>query len=427
VLRAIGSAYRDAYSGIRPTVWLLAAVSLVNRAGTMVVPFLVLYLTSQKGFTAAAAGGALSIYGVGSVAGSYLGGWLCDRLSPRRVMVASLLAGGAGFLALGSLDRRGPILAMIFGLSLACEAFRPANGVAIAAASAPGRIAQSLALYRLAINLGMTVGPAAGGLLARRSYAWLFRVDAASSIAAGVLLALGLRRASGGPAQAAAARELPAAGARASLLRDGSFVALLLLTLLASTVVMQTFGAWTLTLRDRYHLGEAQVGAVFAISTLLIVLFEMVLVRTVAGRDPLPLIGLGSFLFSAGLALLPLGSSFAFVVGTVVVSTVGEMLLMPLLGAVFAGWGPEESRGEALGLFGLAFALGFVLAPLAGTWIYERLGPATLWYGCGAAGLVSWAGYAALAAFRRRRSGRTGEGREAPAEEGSQPSLASLR
>jgi predicted MFS family arabinose efflux permease len=303
LLRAAATAYRQAYSGINRPVWLLASVSLINRAGTMVLPFLLLYLTTQKGFTTAAAGRALALYGAGGVAGSYLGGWLCDRLAPERVMVASLLLVGGGFLLLGRLEQHAAIETMIFVLSLVGEAFRPANSVAIAAASAPGRIAQSLALYRLAINLGMSVG----------------------------------QRQAAAPARAPL---VPAAGERirnTTLLRDGSFLVLLALTLLMATVYMQTLGAWTLTLVDQYRFSKQQVGIMLSISTLGIVLFEMVLVRALAGHEPLRVIGLGCFLFAAGLALLPLGASFAFVVATTLLWTLGEMLCLPFLGAVFTG------------------------------------------------------------------------------------------
>jgi predicted MFS family arabinose efflux permease len=336
LLRAAATAYRQAYSGINRPVWLLASVSLINRAGTMVLPFLLLYLTTQKGFTTAAAGRALALYGAGGVAGSYLGGWLCDRLAPERVMVASLLLVGGGFLLLGRLEQHAAIETMIFVLSLVGEAFRPANSVAIAAASAPGRIAQSLALYRLAINLGMSVGQAAGGFLANYSYSWLFRIDGATSIAAAVLLLFSFRQA----AAPARAPLVPAAGERirnTTLLRDGSFLVLLALTLLMATVYMQTLGAWTLTLVDQYRFSKQQVGIMLSISTLGIVLFEMVLVRALAGHEPLRVIGLGCFLFAAGLALLPLGASFAFVVATTLLWTLGEMLCLPFLGAGFTG------------------------------------------------------------------------------------------
>jgi len=83
-------------------VWLLAIASLVNRSGTMVLPFMTLFLTEKRGFSVIQAGVVLAVYGMGGVAGTYLGGWLSDRFDPRWVMAVSLVLTGAGFLVLGS-------------------------------------------------------------------------------------------------------------------------------------------------------------------------------------------------------------------------------------------------------------------------------------------------------------------------------------
>src|SRR5580765_6856977 len=103
-MRAVANAYREAFSGLPRPVWLLALVTFVNRSGTMVLPFMALYLTERRGFSATAAGTALGVYGLGSLAGTYLGGWLSDVVAPRRVMALSLLLNGAGFLILGLLS-----------------------------------------------------------------------------------------------------------------------------------------------------------------------------------------------------------------------------------------------------------------------------------------------------------------------------------
>jgi predicted MFS family arabinose efflux permease len=81
-MRRLLAAYREAYSGIPRGPWVLAAVCFVNRCGTMVLPFLALYLTSQRGFSPAGAGMVLSLYGVGSGVGAFYGGRLTDRLGP---------------------------------------------------------------------------------------------------------------------------------------------------------------------------------------------------------------------------------------------------------------------------------------------------------------------------------------------------------
>lgn len=90
--------YKDAYSGLNATVWLLCLVVLINRAGTMVMPFMTLYLTKVLNYGAAEAGLFLGGFGVGAILGSYSGGWLVSRLNSTLVQAFALLVQGSGFL-----------------------------------------------------------------------------------------------------------------------------------------------------------------------------------------------------------------------------------------------------------------------------------------------------------------------------------------
>ena len=128
----------------------------------------------------------------------------------------------------------------------------------------------------------------------------------------------------------------------------------------------------------------------------------MVLVHTLSKRDPLEMVGIGGFFACAGLALLPLGSTFLFAAFTVVVWTVGEMLAIPIASAVVAGRAKEESLGRYMGVYNLTFACSYVAAPLIGTAVYQAWGPRALWYGCGVAGVFIWLGFHGLAVARRR-------------------------
>jgi len=382
--------YREAFSGLPRSVWLLATASLVNRSGTMVLPFLALFLTEKRGFTTTEAGQVLACYGLGGAAGTYLGGWLSDRFDARRVMVASLILTGAGFLILGRLEARWAIFVTIFFLSLVGEAFRPANSSAIAAASPPAVRTKAFALYRLAINLGMSLGPALGGFLAEINYSWLFWVDGATCILAAGFLWTFFR-----PDVPMVSREeaLAAAAAERSPWRDGPFMALAFLMFVLAVVTFQIASTFPLTLRDFHHFSKGEIGLVLGVNTLVIVLFEMVLVHRLSGRDPLKVVAAGSFLFCFGMALLPFGSGFAYVAFTVFVWTIGEMLTFPVLAGAVANRAGEANRGRYMGIFTLSFEGAFVISPLAGTWIYQHFGPRTLWSGCGAVGFVLLAGY----------------------------------
>lgn len=403
---AIRDAYKGAFSGLNGTVWLLAFASLINRAGTMVLPFLALYLTEDQGFSDTAAGQALAVYGLGAVVGSYFGGWLCDRVPPRLIMIVSLVLTAAGFLVLERMDERPAILVTMFLLSVVGEAFRPANFAAVAAVAEPGRITQSFSLIRLAINVGMTLGPAVGGFLALRSYSWLFQIDALTCLSASVLLLVTFR-----PAESAVKSEKEgAADASAGPVRspwgDPFFLALVVLFFVLATVLFQISSTYPLTLRDVYSFSEDTIGVVLAINTFLIVLFEMVIVHAVREWNQLRLAGMGCLLFCVGFGLLPFGAGlslpFAYVAATVVVWSFGEMLSMPISSGLVANRADERSRGRYMGVYLLSFSLAFVVAPLIGTWIYEHLGAPTLWMLCGATGVPLWLGFYGLSVIERR-------------------------
>ena len=394
----VAASYHRAFSGLPRPVWLLSVVTLVNRSGTMVLPFLVLYLPKVLGFSAAAAGRILGLYGLGALAGSYLGGRLSDRLGSRRVLFLSLSLGGLTFLLLGHVRGAAAIGAAVLVLAIVSEAFRPALATALAEVSPSGDRGRAFALNRLAINLGMSFGPALGGFLALHDYRYLFWVDGATSLLASAVLFRAFQGAAGENV------DRPEPAAATSPWADRPFLALCLLMTLYGLVFFQLIGAFPLTLRDRFGLTESWIGISLAVNTLVICLFEMVLVHALRKSDPYRVIGLGSFLMCLGFALLPLGSGWLYVVFTVLVWTVGEMLSLAIISGVVAERAGESGQGRYMGIYSVSFSLAFVLAPLGGTWIYQRFGPEALWYGCGVLGLLLWAAFSALGRFAERRS-----------------------
>ncbi|HMH21027.1 MAG TPA: MFS transporter [Puia sp.] len=183
------SLYRNAYSGLSKSTWLLCLVMLVNRSGTMVIPFMTIYLTSPAmGYSLGQAGLVMGIFGLGAVCGGFMGGKLTDRLGFHKVQLITLSGGGLLFMLLGQMHAYPLICVCTFLLSLVNEAFRPANSTAIAQYSKEENRTRSYSLNRLAINLGWAVGGAIGGVLASINYHLLFWVDGVTNIIAALLL-----------------------------------------------------------------------------------------------------------------------------------------------------------------------------------------------------------------------------------------------
>jgi predicted MFS family arabinose efflux permease len=399
MIRSLASAYRASFAGLPREVWLLSGALLVNRAGTMVLPFLSLYLTQDLGLSAIKTGQIIGCFGVGSMVGSYLGGWLSDRMSPLRVQQLSLFASGAGFLLFSRLQTFTSLAIGIFVVAAVSDALRPALMVSVAHYSPPLGSKRSFALIRLAANLGMGIGPALAGLLAHYGYFWLFVGDAITCWMAGLMLVVvfgaGVR-----PAEEDTDASEPVGR---SPWRDGPFLLFLLLIVILAMTFFQVWTTMPLFLRSFYNISERAIGLLLSINALLIALTEMLVIRAVERLDALRTVGVGALLVCAGLALLPFGPPYSFAVAAMVILTIGEMLAMPISNTVVAERAGRGQTGRYMGIYTLAFSTAFVIGPVAGTAVYERLGPDALWFGIGAIGIFLCLAFSVLSQPLRRR------------------------
>jgi predicted MFS family arabinose efflux permease len=179
---------RGAYGGLSKEVWLLSLMMLINRSGTMVIFFLSVYLNDKLHFTVQQTGVIMACFGGGSLLGTFIGGRLTDKLGYYPVMLWSLTIGGLLFLCIPYILSYPLLCISMFILSCFSESFRPANMTAIAFYSTPETYTRSISLNRLAINLGFSIGPAAGGILAAKNYAYIFQADSFTSLGAALIV-----------------------------------------------------------------------------------------------------------------------------------------------------------------------------------------------------------------------------------------------
>jgi MFS family permease len=382
MIKSIAQLYRRAYSGLPREAWFLFAVNLVNSSGAMVIFFLSLYLTRRLGFTPARAGQALSLYGLGSLAGAYLGGWFSDRIGSTPVQKLSLAVSGGFLIALGQIRSAGGILAVLFVFSVAAGALYPANAASMSRVCPPELQVKGFALNRLANNLGVTIGPAVGGLLALRDYRLLFWADGLTCIAAAALFLVIWKKPEDQLRTVEAKRGPIQPGAARTPWRDGPFLLLMLLVIAWGAVFVQLLATFPLYMRGTYNLAEDQIGRLLAVNTILIVTLEMALMEKIRTRSRTRMINLSFILLGLGFGLMPLGRGFLYAAFTVAVWTFGEILSMPLLTALIAGRAGPETRGRYMGIFSFAFSLAFIVGPAAGAAVYGHLGGNALWFGC---------------------------------------------
>ena len=277
----IGVIYKNAFSGLSRNNWLLGIVMLINRSGTMVVPFMSVYLTKELHYDIAYAGIAMMCYGAGSVAGGYLGGKLSDKLGFYPVMLWTFFCSGLLFLVLGQVKSILLFCIVTFVLSLVAEAFRPANASAIAYYSTPEKRTRSYAIHRLSVNLGWGIGLALGGWLASIDYPLIFWVDGLTSIFAAAFLLLFLKKPGSGHINLAPDVKSRIAD---SAYRDKLFLFFILLVIVYAFCFFQMTTTIPLFYKEIVQLNEKQFGIILSINGIMIGLIEMVLIYQLEGR-----------------------------------------------------------------------------------------------------------------------------------------------
>jgi predicted MFS family arabinose efflux permease len=387
--------------GLPRTVWIVAATSLVNRAGMMALPFLVLYLTRHLGTSVALAGLAVSAYGLGGIVTGPIAGRLCDRLGPFTVMRASLALTGVILMVIPLAHSFGVVVLLVFVWALIADATRPATMSALSSAAAPEQRKAAIALNRLGVNLGMSIGPAVGGFLALVSFPLLFVVDGLTSLAAAGVLSLLLRpedvrlvahasnSASDEDSNGSPVHPSTRPPVHPGVWRDRTALTFLLAMVLVGLVFTQHQGAMSVYLVRDLHYRESFFGALFAVNTLMIVALEVPLNLAMANWPHRRALILGMVLTAVGFGAMGLSKSIAPLVATVVIWTFGEMITFPVGTAYLADLAPRGRMGEYMGAYSSTFSLSVIIGPWAGTAALDRFGGLATWTGILLCGLLA--------------------------------------
>lgn len=387
--------YINAYKGLSPSAWALAFVMLVNRMGTMVLPFMTLYLTEKKNVPIGEAGFVITIYGAGAILGAFLGGKLTDKLGFYFIQLFALVGGGLLFILLGQTQNYWAICIVTFFLSAVNESFRPANSTAIAHFSDEKNRTRSFTLNRLAINLGWAIGGAIGGFVAARSYHLLFWIDGLTNIGAALFLWLMLAPSRMKKKGQQEEQPIETVAKATSAYKDRAFIIFLLMNIIFACCFFQLFTTIPIYFKQDLSMSEEDIGIVMALNGLIITLFEMVIIKKLEGRkSTLYYIMLGCLLTGLSfitLNLLPGMFSLAIIFITIV--TFGEIIQMPFAATYWVSRSNAKNRGQYAGLFTISWALAQIIGPGAASFAAQYWGFSTLWWIVGAICIASIAGY----------------------------------
>jgi predicted MFS family arabinose efflux permease len=389
--------YRNAFGGLSRPAWMMSLVMFINRSGAMVTPFLAVYLTEVLDYSLKEAGMILSIYGLGSVCGSFLGGWLTDRVGHFKVQFLSLTIGGSLYFMLLNLREFEYMAAGVFILSLVNDTLRPANAASISYYARPENVTRAFSLNRMALNLGFSIGPALGGFLAAISYRWLFIADGITCISAGIFFFFYFRNQQGHrpqPKKKKSGQTDQAIPMARSPYRDVPFLIFTVLCCSFAAIFFQFITTLPLYYRQEYNLSETGIGGLLAFNGFIVFMLEMIAVYLIGDKvRKSVLIVTGMLMLGFSFVLLNLNMQLSTLYVAMFLLSLSEILAMPFMATITVERSTENNRGAYMGLYTISFAAAHVVAPYMGTTIASKYGFDTLWWSVGGLAVATAAGF----------------------------------
>lgn len=395
-MKKILKIYVDAYSGLSKESWMLAIVMLLNRTGSMVLPFLGIYLTDKLGYSLKESGIVLSCFGIGSLIGSSLGGYLTDKLGNFKVQALSLLLSVPLFAVLPHFESIEITSIMMLILSLVTMLFMPANSVAITRYARKENITRAFSLNRMAVNLGFSFGPALGGFLSTYSYALLFYVNAGAALFAGIaFIAFFYNRKERNTDEdlKPQKQDSPVLKER-NAYTDWPFWIFTIFAATFSIGFFQILNTLPLFYKTVANLTSSEIGILMGFSGFCVFAFEMLLVHWAEKKFTIiEILFYGAIVTGISYSIFGFTHYLPFMFCAIFLMSIGEMLVLPFLSTVTALRAGVKNKGAYMGINGLSGALAFIVSPSIGTIIATKYNFEILWFGTAISLLLTAIGF----------------------------------
>ncbi|HOG46092.1 MAG TPA: MFS transporter [Anaerolineae bacterium] len=398
---------RQAAAGYPRPFWFLFWGTLISSAGnSMVWPFMTIYMRQRLGIPLTTVGLLFSLNFVAGLVATSFAGPAIDRFGRKGAMLLSLAVTCGYLLALTRVASLGwwAVLLMVNG------AFGPLFNIgsnAMIADSVPQeQRTEAYALLRMISNLGVAIGPSVGGLVTAVSYTLAFFIAAGATAIFGLLILLFVPESI--PQGAQGIPSATAVGGYGPVLRDRpflAFVAALTLVNMAYSLIIALLPVYA---KEHYGMPESRYGLIMATNAAMVVLFQFAVTRITRRHADLPVLALGSLFYALGVGSVAWGWGFATFLVSMIVLTIGELIISPTATALTARLAPADMRGRYMSLYGLTWGLGYGIGPALGGMLSDHIAPRAIWYGGLAMGLVAAACFVALWRHRALR-GPAGE------------------
>ena len=404
----------DTYHSYDRQFWVLFFGMLVSTVGTsMIWPFQVVYASDTLHLPLTNIMLLLSISSFSGLVSAVIFSPLIDRLGRKKMMIVGLLAHAASLLFLSQAQTYTQFALLMALNGIANPIYRIGADAMTADLVPPEKRVNGYALLRLSHNLGISIGPTIGGLLATQSYTPIFWGGAVGLTLYSLLMGFMARETvhlSRLARPEPAVGEKPAAapderfGGFLRMSKDSAFMRFLFSFTLVQFSAIMIWQLMPIYAMQTYGIPKAQYGLLPTTNAAMVVLLQVLVTAVTRNYNPLPVVALGSFFYAAAVGGVALSQTFLGFWSVMVFMTIGELIIMPTSSTYIANLAPADMRGRYMGLYGFSWSLAGMVAPVLGGYLSDNLNPRAPWLVGAGIGLLATLTFLYSAWLARRKT-----------------------
>jgi MFS family permease len=369
--------------------WLLFWGMLLSTIGSsMIWPFLMVYASERLHLPLTETATLVTLNSAASLVMTFAAGQITDRFGRKLVMIVSLLSNAVVYLFFSHAGTYIQFAVVMVLLGASNPLYRVGADAMMADLIEPEKRADAYSVLRISNNAGVAIGPAVGGFLAAISQYLAFYIASTGLFLFGFLILIFARE--------TIPQKLPGTtsqrerwGGYDRILKDWPFI---------TTTVNITFGLITASLiwvllpvyaTQVIGIPTQLYGFIPTTNALMVVFLQVLVTQWTKKHPPLRMMALGMSFYAVGVGTVVLGTSFWGFWMSMVIISIGELIIVPTGSTFVANLAPADMRGRYMSIYGLTWSLSIGIGPLLGGFLSDKFGPPATWYGGLLIGLTS--------------------------------------
>jgi len=380
--------------------WLLFWGMLISTIGaSMVWPFLMIYVSEKLDLPLSTVTTLMTVNAISGLIFSFIAGPVADRVGRKRIMYISLISDGLAFLLLSQADSYPAFMALMALRGAINPLYRVGADAMMADLIEPEKRPDAYSLLRMSNNIGISIGPSIGGFIAGVSYNLAFFIAAIGMVTYGILVIVQARETL---PKLQSRPQVEKFGGYGRVLSDRPFISFVLAFLLNTVVASMIWVLLSVYAKKNFGVPESQYGFIATTNALMVVFLQFAVTQITKRHTPLPVMAIGALFYAIGGASIALGAGFWGFWMSMVIMTIGELIVTPTGSTYAANRAPADMRGRYMSIYGLTWSVASGIGPLLGGFLNDNIAPVAIWYGAGIIGLSSVLAFIMLA--RRNRA-----------------------